>query len=159
MVVEEKNRALMFVKTLPVSTAEIVIAKFAANLLLVGLNTGVMLTLWGAGHGFGWIEVRPNLTVYLVVAGLTVHWLNNAFFVTISLVFRSEGAVWAPFPLLFLLISAMINFRRIETALNLRGVVELAQRHDLLALGLLWATIVGLAAGCPWVLSRKRVFG
>src|ERR1035441_1561710 len=60
MIAEEKNRALMFVKTLPVSTAEIVIAKFAANLLLVGLNTGVMLALWGTGRGLGWIQVRTD---------------------------------------------------------------------------------------------------
>jgi ABC-type transport system involved in multi-copper enzyme maturation permease subunit len=158
MIAEEKNRALMFIKTLPVSTAEIVIAKFGANLLLVGLNTGVMLALWGAGHGLGWIQVRPNLTIYLAVAGLTVHWLNNAFFVTISLVFSSEGAVWVPFPFLFGLMSVILNFRRIKVALNLQGVVDLAQRHDLLALSLLWAIIVGFAAMCPWVLRHKKVF-
>ena len=96
MIAEEKNRALMFVKTLPVSTAEIVIAKFGANLTLVGLNTGVMLALWGTGRGLGWIQVRPELTIYLAVAGLTVHLLNNAFFVAISLAFNSESAVWVP---------------------------------------------------------------
>jgi hypothetical protein len=158
MIAEEKGRALMFIKTLPVSTAEIVIAKFGANLLLVGLNTGVMLAVWGGGHGLGWIQVRPNLTIYLVVAGLTVHWLNNAFFVTISLVFSSEGAVWVPFPFLFVLMSVILNFRRIKVALNLQGVVDLAQRHDMLALFLLWAILVGLAAMCSWGLGHKRVF-
>jgi ABC-type transport system involved in multi-copper enzyme maturation permease subunit len=158
MIAEEKNRALMFIKTLPVSTAEIVMAKFAANLLLVSLNTGAMLTLWGVAHRAGWIAVRPELTAYLVIAGLTAHWFNNAFFVAISLGFSSEGAVWVPFPFLFVLMSVMINFRRIKAALNLQGVVDLVQRHDLLSLVLLWAVIAAMATACNWLLGRKRVF-
>ena len=158
MIAEEKNRALMFIKTLPVSTTEIVIAKFATNLLLVGLNTGVMLALWGGGHGLGWIQVRPNLTIHLVAAGLTLHWLNNAFFVTISLMFNSERAVWVPFPAIFVLMSVILNFHRIKVALNLQPLVDLVQRHDLPALFLLWAIIVGLAAMCSWGLGHKRVF-
>jgi hypothetical protein len=54
--------------------------------------------------------------------------------------------------------SVILNFRRIKVALNLQGVVDLAQRHDLLALSLLWAIIVGFAAMCPWVLRHKKVF-
>jgi ABC-type transport system involved in multi-copper enzyme maturation permease subunit len=158
MIAEEKNRALMFIKTLPVSTAEIVIAKFAVNLLLVGLNIGVLLALWGGVHGLGWIQLRPNLTIHLVVAGLTFHCLNNAFFVTLSLVFSSERAVWVPFPAIFVLMSVILNFRRIKVALNLQALVDLLQRHDLLSLVLLWAIIVGFAATCSWVLRHKRVF-
>src|ERR1039457_6256887 len=85
MIAEEKNRALMFIKTLPVSTVEIVLAKFGVNLLLVVLNTGVLLALWGGGRTLGWIELSPPMTIYLVAAGLTYHCLNNAFFVTLSL--------------------------------------------------------------------------
>jgi ABC-type transport system involved in multi-copper enzyme maturation permease subunit len=158
MIAEEKNRALMFIKTLPVSTTEIVMAKFATNLLLVGLNTGVMLALWGGGHRLRWIQVRPNLTIYLVVAGLTFHWLNNAFFVAIALVFNSERAVWVPFPAIFLLMSAILNFHRIEAALDLQPIVDLLRRHDLLFLSLLWAVIVGFAALSSWALAHKRVF-
>jgi ABC-type transport system involved in multi-copper enzyme maturation permease subunit len=158
MIAEEKHRALMFIKTLPVSTREIVMAKFGANLLLVTLNTGVMLALWGTGRGLGWIQVRPSLTVYLVLAGLTVHLLNNAFFVAVALAFTSESAVWVPFPFLFVLMSVMINFPRIKAALNLQGAVDLVQRHDLLAIALLWAMIVAFAAACTWILGHKKVF-
>lgn len=158
MIADEKNRALMFIKTLPVSTVEIVVAKFGVNLLLVGLNTGALLALWGTGHALGWIEVAPRLTMYLVLAGLTQHWLNNAFFVTISLVFSSERAVWVPFPAIFVLMSVIINFSRIVVALNLQTLVALLQRHNLLFLALLWALIAGFVQTCCWTLERKRVF-
>jgi hypothetical protein len=158
MIADEKNRALMFIKTLPVSTAEIVVAKFGVNLLLVGVNTGALLALWGTGHALGWIEVAPRLTMYLVLAGLTQHWLNNAFFVTISLVFSSERAVWVPFPAIFVLMSVIINFSRIVAALNLQTLVALLQRHNLLFLALLWALIAGFVQTCCWTLERKRVF-
>lgn len=158
MIAEEKNRALMFIKMLPVSTREIVMAKFGVNLLLVGLNTGLLLALWGCGRAFGWIEVAPRLTIYLVVAGITFHWLNNTFFVTISLAFSSERAVWVPFPTLFLVMTVILNFHHIMLALNLQGFVDLLHRHDLLFLALLWAIIAGFVAACPWVLRRKRVF-
>jgi ABC-type transport system involved in multi-copper enzyme maturation permease subunit len=158
MIAEEKNRALMFIKTLPVSTAEIVIAKFAVNLLLVGLNTGVLLALWTGGQAQGWIDQSPQVTTSLVVSGLTYHCLNNAFFLTLSLVFSSERAVWAPFPALFVLMSAILNFDRIKAALNLGQFVGLLQRNNFLFLAFLWTIILAFAVTCHQALQRKRVF-
>ena len=54
--------------------------------------------------------------------------------------------------------SVMINFPRIKAALNLQGAVDLVQRHDLLAIALLWAMIVAFAAACTWILGHKKVF-
>ncbi|MGA3134364.1 MAG: ABC-2 transporter permease [Terracidiphilus sp.] len=158
MIAEEKNRALMFIKTLPVSTAEIVVAKFSVNLLLVGLNTGILLALWGGGHALGLIEVSPHLTIQLVAAGLTYHCLNNTFFVTISLLFSSERAVWVPFPALFVIMSVIVNFNRIEIALNLEAFVALLRRDNLLFLTLLWIIIFGSVAVCCQTLQYKRIF-
>ncbi len=158
MIAEEKNRAFLFIKALPVSTTEIVIAKIAANLLLVGANTALLLALWGVGHRLDWIQVRPGLTPYLFVFGLTVHWLNNAVLVTISLVFTSERAVWALFPAMFAVMTVLLNFHRIETALHLEPLVELLRVHQVLIVYLVWATIVALAGACTWTLKRKRVF-
>lgn len=155
---EEKNRTFLFVKTLPVSTAEIVIAKFVANLALVGFNTAFLLTAWGVGRGLGWIPVRPDLTTYLVVSGLTMHWLNNAFLVAVSLVFSSGSAVWVPFPALFAIMSAIVNFRRIEAALHLASLVQLLRCNHVLFVGVLWVTIVVFIATSSWALQRKRVF-
>ena len=158
MIAEEKNRAFMFIKTLPVSTVEIVVAKFGVNFLLVGLNTGILLALWGGGRAFGWIEVAPRLTIYLVLVGLTQHWLNNAFFTTISLLFSSERAVWVPFPAIFVVMTVILNFKRIKVALNLTPFVDLLQRHQALFLALLWAIIARFVVACSWALRRRRVF-
>jgi ABC-type transport system involved in multi-copper enzyme maturation permease subunit len=158
MIAEEKNRALMFIKTLPVSTAEIVVAKFAVNLLLVVLNTSFLLAIWGGGRALGLIEVPPHPTIQLVLAGLTYHCLNNAFFVALSLLFSSERAVWVPFPAIFVIMSVIVNFSRIEIALNLEPVVALLRRDNLLFIALLWMIIVGLVAACCQILRQKRVF-
>jgi len=158
MIAEEKNRALMFIKTLPVSTAEIVVAKFAVNLLLVCLNTGLLLAFWEGGRALGWIELSPHVTAYLVAAGLTYHCLNNAFFVMLSLVFSSERAVWLPFPALFVLMSVILNFDRIKIALHLEILVGLLQRDSLLFLTLLWIVIAGFVMTCCQSLRYKRVF-
>jgi ABC-2 family transporter protein len=158
MIAEEKNRALMFIKTLPVSTEEIVLAKFGVNLLLVCLNTGILLALWGFGRGLGWIDLSPRLTIYLLAAGLTYHCLNNAFFVTLSLLFTSERAVWVPFPAIFVLMSVMINFNRIEAALNLQAFVAMLRHNNLLLLALLWIIFAGFVLTCCQTLRYKRVF-
>jgi ABC-type transport system involved in multi-copper enzyme maturation permease subunit len=158
MIAEEKNRALMFIKTLPVSTAEIVVAKFAVNFLLVGLNTGILLALWGGGRALGLIEVAPHLTSQLVAAGLTYHCLSNTFFLMISLLFSSERAVWVPFPALFLIMSVIVNFDRIEIALNMEAFVALLRRDNQLFLVLLWIIIYGSVAACCRILQYKRVF-
>lgn len=78
------------------------------------------------------------MTPYLVAAGLTYHWLNNAFFVTISFLFSSERAVWVPSPAIFVLMSVILNFNRIKVALHIEPFVDLLQRHDLMFLTLLW---------------------
>jgi len=158
MITDEKNRTLMFIKTLPVSTWEIVAAKFAVNLFLVGLNTSLLLGLWGSARSFGWIAITPSMTFYLMIAGLTYHWLNSAFFVTISLAFSSERAVWVPFPAIFVLMSVILNFSRIKVALGLEPFVSLLQHHEMLFLATLWTVIAGFVGACLWALRHRRVF-
>lgn len=157
MVAEEKNRALLFVKTLPVSTGEIVMAKFGVNFLLVSLNTGALLTLWQSIHLLGWTQVRPMLNLHLVIGAVTLHLLNNAFFLTISLLFDSERAVWVPFPAIFALISLIINFRKIERSLHLEPLVRLLTTHDLLLLALLWMVIASFVTVSSWAMAHKRI--
>jgi hypothetical protein len=158
MVAEEKNRALLLIKALPVSTREIVLAKFGVNFLGVAINTAGLLALWQGALAAGWIAFRPALTWQIAVAALTWHCLNNAFFLSIALVFDSEHAVWIPFPALFAVMSLILNFRRIKAALGLGPAVELLARNPMLLLALGWLVILALAAGSLHAVSRKRIF-
>ena len=158
MVAEEKNRALLLIKALPVSTREIVLSKFAANFLGVSLNTGVLLAVWQCAHAAGWVAFRPALTWQLAFAALTWHCLNNAFFLSIALVFDSERAVWVPFPALFGVMSLLLNFRRVKAALGLGPAVEFFARNPVFLLAAGWLVILGFAAGSLLAVSRKRIF-
>jgi ABC-type transport system involved in multi-copper enzyme maturation permease subunit len=156
---EEKNRALIFLQTLPISRWEIVAAKFGVNLLLVTGNFAVLLGLllgsrvWSLFAG----ELLPGpITVATV---LLVHWLINAFFVAIALIFDSERAVWVPFPALFLAISAVLNARSIVSRLGLEAAATSAlRRGELIPFALLFLhSIVFLTT--LRVVGRKKTFG
>jgi hypothetical protein len=157
MVAEEKNRALLFVKSLPVSTTEIITAKFGVNVLLVSLNATVLLGLWGGARALGWLHAKPALTTMLVISGITWHCLNNAFFVGLAWVFDSERAIWVPFPALFVVMTIIVNFRKVEVALHLEPLVA-ALAHGQLHLAVPWAIVAGIAGVSVWAMNRKRVF-
>ena len=110
LISEEKNRAFRYIKALPVSTREIVLAKFAVNFFFVSINTLALLAAWAVARGAGWIHAAPALSVTLFLMALTLHCLNNAFFLATGLIFDSTHAVWIPFPALFLLMSLILNF-------------------------------------------------
>ncbi|HMD33041.1 MAG TPA: ABC-2 transporter permease [Candidatus Acidoferrales bacterium] len=158
MVAEEKNRALLLVKMLPVSTEEIVLAKFAVNFLAVCVNTGLLFLLWEAARRLGWMEFRPALTLPLVIGGLTWHCLNNAFFLAIAWIFDSERAVWVPFPALFAVMSVILNFRRVKAALHLGPAVDFLGANPGVVVVMVWAVIFGFVGASFVVMRRKRVF-
>jgi ABC-type transport system involved in multi-copper enzyme maturation permease subunit len=158
MIDEEKNRAMLFVKTLPVSTMEIVTAKFGANLLLVSANVAVVLVYYGAARAFGFLSSEPSLTLHVVIITFALNWANNAFFVAIALIFELERAQWAPFLALFAILSLIVNLDRLETALHLRSAAAFLAFH--------WSVIVALLCGgvalliwlSCWAMGRKQVF-
>jgi hypothetical protein len=158
MVAEEKNRALLFVKTLPVSTSEIVLAKFGVNFMAVCLNLGLLFAVWEAARAFGVSQFRPGLSLSLAVAGVTWHCLNNAFFLAIAWIFDSERAVWMPFPALFAVMSLILNFRKVTAALHLAPLVHFLAGHAPVFLMLLWAVTLGFVALSSAIMQRKRVF-
>jgi len=158
MVAEEKNRALLLIKSLPVSSEEIVQAKFAVNFLVVCANALLLFGLWQGTRAAGWMEFQPALTLPLVIGGLTWHCLNNAFFLAIAWIFDSERAVWMPFPALFALMSVILNFRRLKEALGLGPVTEFLGANPGAVILVVWALILGLFLTSSWVAQRKRVF-
>ena len=159
IVSEEKNRALIFLQTLPISRIEIVTAKFAVNLLLVTGNLvvllGIFLGLSAAGFFAG--EFLPGAGAML--AALMLHWLINAFLIAVALVFDSERALWVPFPALFLGVSAVLNARTILARLGLESVAAAVRQHGELLLLLLVFLHAMLFLSTLGVVGRKKLFG
>ena len=158
LIAEEKNRAFRYLKALPVTTREIVLAKFAVNFLFVTLNTLALLATWSLARAAGRIHARPALSLALVLMGITLHCLNNAFFLALGLIFDSSHAVWIPFPALFLLMSLLVNFRKLAAALHIEAAVHLLGSAPALLALLVWLAIAAFLALSCRVLDRKRVF-
>jgi hypothetical protein len=124
MIAEEKDRALLFLQSLPISTAELIGAKFVANAILVAVNYAALLLLLEIPQRLNIIDQEPPTPLSLLVGALLIHFISNSFFVAVSLLFESERMFWIPFPGLFLAIAALLNFNRVVTALHLEGVVR-----------------------------------
>ena len=150
---EEKNRALQFIKMLPVSTPELVVAKFAVNIVLVTANFALLFTavalgavLWGVQSDIGAAEFASALAGQVVV---------NAVFVSTAMAFGSEKAIWAPFALLFVLFNVMLNLDSLGLGPVAAFVLENSARicvvAALLVVLMAWATKVAMA--------RRRTFG
>jgi len=159
MVAEEKNRAFLFLRTLPVSIFEIVLGKFFANFVLVAANTGVLLLFYQGVHFAHGRGFTASFGFAAFALALLVHWVTNAFFLSIALIFDSERAVWIPFPVVFVVMSVLLNLGRIEVALHLEPLVEALGRYQFLGLLLLAATLVAFFCLSFYAVSRKRVFG
>ena len=158
MASEEKTRALLFIKMLPVSTREIIVAKFLVNFLLVSTNMCALFVLWEVALLSGRLTVGPSLTLYVIVIGLAVHWLNNGFFLALSFIFDSERAIWVPFPVLFLVMSVILNFRKLKIVLHLNPFVQLLTDHRVLLIVLLWIVYASFLWASSWAMARKRIF-
>lgn len=105
--IEEKNRAFQFIKLLPVSTLELVVAKFAANIALVTTNFALLFT--GVALGTIFWDVQLDVGVAGFAGSLAGQIIVNAVFVSTAMAFGSEKAIWAPFALLFVLFNVMMN--------------------------------------------------
>jgi hypothetical protein len=158
MVVEEKHRAFLFLKTLPLDDRELVGAKFAVNALLVAGNF-VALALY---H-----ELRRRLVgapaapvgAGVVLAAGALQMLANALFLAVALLFDSDKAVWVPFPLIWVATLGMANLRRIAGALGLGDGATALRAHALLvaATELVLAALVFQATVA--LFRRRRQFG
>lgn len=159
VVAEEKNKAFLFLKTLPLRSWEIVVAKFVTNWLLVAANFAVLAAFYAIARATGWRGSAPPLTVSGLWAGLMIQWLSNAVFLCTALMFDSEKAIWAPFPLIWVAITVMANFERIVGVLHLEPLVRLLFDHTfVLGFACFW-TLAVLASAATAVFERKRSFG
>ena len=152
-VIEEKNGALQFIKMLPVSTLELVVAKFAANIVLVTANFALLFSfvalgsvVWDAQLDIGAAGFASALAGQIVV---------NAVFVSTAMAFGSEKAIWAPFALLFVLFNAMLNLDTLGlgpvAAFMLENSARICMAATLFVALMVWATTVAM--------TRRRTFG
>lgn len=154
-VLEEKNRAFQFIKLLPVSTAEIVLAKFATNILAVGANSLLLFLVGGArlaGAADGW---HFDLESSDLATFLAAQWMCNSVFVATALAFGSEKAIWTPFALLFVLFNVLLNVEALGLADVADFVIGNPTRFFLVATSFVAAT----AALSIFAMQRRRVFG
>jgi hypothetical protein len=158
MVVEEKHRAFLFLKTLPIDDFELVAAKFAVNGLLVAANF-LALALY--------YEVRRQILgmplasvgAGVVLASGAMQLLANALFLAVALLFDSEKAIWVPFPLIWVAALGMANFKKIAAALGVDDGAAALQTHTLLvAAGELFLAAMVFQATAA-LFRRRRQFG
>ncbi len=154
---EEKNKAYIFLQTLPVTVNEILLAKFMAVALLITINTLVLDTCYGL---LGWRGVTPGEAAPSLIVGLLylfVHLFFAAMLVAMAMLFSSERAIWIPFPALFLFISGLLNYKKILAWIHLESLPDLLASHVFLDLVLLSSGITFLLWLTKEIVCRKRM--
>jgi hypothetical protein len=154
---EEKNKAYIFLQTLPVTVDQILRAKFLAVALMITANALVLdavyslMILRGGTSG----ETIPGIIVFLLA--LCAHLFFATMLVAMAMLFSSERAIWIPFPALFLVMSALLNYKRILAWAHLEAMPELLANHLVLDLLLLSAGITSLLWLTKEIVCRKRM--
>jgi hypothetical protein len=155
---EEKNRALLFVKGLPVSTQEIAGAKFVANGILVAANLLVLVVVIELCRQVGWLE-GAGISATMVVLGLSLHLMSNGVFLAIALMVESDKAVWFAFPLVWVAIHLMANFRRVSEVVDIEALVRAVVSNPGVVLLMALLVVGVLARLSGLVMERRQVFG
>lgn len=157
-VAEEKDKAMLFIRTLPVSTAEIVSGKNLVCLGIGSLNVAALLGLYELLRHTDLLAGEPALGLPWFFYILALHWVGISFFLAMAMIFNSEWAIWIPFPALFLVISAVLNFRKFLVSLGREGDFDaIAASGYPIFLTALLLTIGQLVL--TWTLvRRKRIF-
>ncbi len=157
-VAEEKDKAMLFIRTLPVSTLEIVTGK---NLVCLGFGTLNVAALLGAYDLLRHTSIlagEPALAGLWYFYILAFHWAGIGFFLAVALIFNADWAIWVPFPALFLVISGVLNFRKLVAWAGGKEIFDsiLAAGYPLFLFALL---LTALQLMLTWtVVKRKRQF-
>ena len=157
-VAEEKDKAMLFIRTLPVSTLEIVTGK---NLVCLGfgtLNVAALLGAYDLLRHTSLLAGEPTLAGLWYFYILAFHWAGIGFFLAVALIFNADWAIWVPFPALFLVISCVLNFRKLVAWAGGKEIFDsiLAAGYPLFLFALL---LTALQLMLTWtVVKRKRQF-
>jgi hypothetical protein len=157
-VAEEKDKAMLFIRTLPVATREIVAGKNLVCLLFGTLNVCALLGAYELLRHTSVLAGEPPLAPLWFFYILALHWVGIVFFLAMAMIFNSEWAIWVPFPALFLVISAILNFRKFLAATGSEGVFDslIASGYPIFGFAL---TLTVAQLVLTWTLvRRKRIF-
>src|SRR5262249_55571602 len=121
VVSEEKNRAFLFLKTLPISDGELVLGKFAANFVLVSANFCGFFAYYQILLRALPPDRLASISLGVTLILLATQVLSNFIFLGIALLFDSEKAVWIPFPLIWVSATVLGNMGRVTEALGIKA--------------------------------------
>jgi hypothetical protein len=155
-VAEEKDKAMLFIRTLPVSTRDIVLSKALGCLGFGSLNVLALFALYELlrlSQILG--PAEPQLPLLWLLYILSFQWVGIGLFLALALLTNTDWAVWIPFPALFLLVSAILNFRQL---LDYFGIADLAASlldsgYPLLLLAVL---LTAAELALTWTLVRRK---
>jgi ABC-type transport system involved in multi-copper enzyme maturation permease subunit len=160
MLAEEKNRAFLLLKTLPIDNRQLVLAKFAANFLLSAANLLVMFLYYEVAGGLffdagAMIELSPSFVYFTTASVLGA----SAFFVGVALVFESERVAWFLLPLVWVVASAVASWSAIVRSLHAERVAAYLGAHfNVVSTALV--VVVALMVGATEILfDRRKSFG
>ncbi len=159
MVTEEKHRAFLFLKTLPVSDAELVLGKFTSNLILVVCNFVALAAYYALAVRFGHIHGRLDGSVGLVLLLFACQVLNNFLFLATAMIFDSEKAVWVPFPFIWIFVTVLGNLEVLSKTLGIEGFVDALARNLAVLSGAVLVCATGVLALTTVLFHRRRRFG
>ncbi|HEX4807343.1 MAG TPA: hypothetical protein VH325_00345 [Bryobacteraceae bacterium] len=154
-VAEEKDKVMLFIRTLPVSTLDIVAGKTLVCLGFGSLNVAALLGSYELLRHTQLLAGEPGLSAVWLLYIIGFHWVGIGFFLAVAMIFDAEWAIWVPFPALFLVISAALNFHKIVEYLGIDAVLS-----SLITSGYpLFGVAVLLTAGqliVTWMLVRRK---
>jgi hypothetical protein len=156
-VAEEKDKAMLFIRTLPVSTFDIVAGKTLVCLGFGSLNVATLLGSYELLRHTPLLAGEPGLPAIWWLYIIGFHWVGIGFFLAIALVFDAEWAIWVPFPALFLVISAALNFNKIIEYLGIGDFLSsvFTSGYPLFGVAVL---LTAFQLMLTWTLVRRKKF-
>jgi hypothetical protein len=154
-VAEEKDKAMLFIRTLPVSTLDIVASKTLVCLGTGSLNVAALLGSYELLRHTYLLSGEPGLSAVWFLYIIGFHWVGIGFFLAVAMIFDAEWAIWVPFPALFLVISAALNFGKIVDYLGIGDFLKslITSGYPLFGVAVL---LTALQLTLTWVLVRRK---
>jgi len=155
---EEKYKVSRFLNMLPISRYELFYSKYISAAIFVTLNIFILYILYALVQGTPGFENIQSLSFKSCILGLVIQLFLMACFLSISLGFKSNNAIWVPFPIIFIGMNIAINYKKIIEHLGLEWFSSLvASNHLALIILLLFLSFVFIEITRWRIFSRKTI--